>query len=533
MSTTQHRSARSSIIAALCLVLFSSWAEGQQLGPTEILVGDMILDQTRLHAYDTPPDPLVAAGTARASVYFPQYWSGGRVPVAFDSGVSDAQQAMVWAACQRWAAVADIRCSPRSVSDTEYLRVITEGVSGCSAVVGLSSTSSMSLAPTCWTHDLIVHELGHVFGLLHEHQRLDRDEYVEVRFDNILPAFHSAFLIATTSAALTEYDFRSIMHYHANAFAINPAVPNLIPRPKFSQFALQMGLGVDGGPSAGDGESMRMLYGPPPGVLPPAPPNLEILGNITNPIVLSWVPGAGGAPTSYTVSAGTAPGSSDLGTFPMGLSTSVTATLPVSARVYIRVVAANPSGTATSNEVSFEIGNAAAPGVPTLTLVQGTANPVSLSWAPGPGPAPDSYTVIAGTTPGGSELGVLPMGLSTSLTAAAPTGVPLFVRVAVTRSGALVESNEVSFTVGLPQPPTLNPPQVNGNTVHLSWAATASSYVLLARLAPAGPLLASLPAAVASLAVHDVPAGTYYVSVVSVSGGTWSAESNQIVVTVP
>lgn len=32
---------------------------------------------------------------------------------------------------------------------------------------------------------ILIHELGHVIGLIHEHQRYDRDKYVKVIYENV------------------------------------------------------------------------------------------------------------------------------------------------------------------------------------------------------------------------------------------------------------------------------------------------------------------------------------------------------------
>ncbi|MEZ5286820.1 MAG: fibronectin type III domain-containing protein [Vicinamibacterales bacterium] len=183
------------------------------------------------------------------------------------------------------------------------------------------------------------------------------------------------------------------------------------------------------------------------------------------------------------------------------------------------------------------------PTAPTLVKTQTSANPVTLNWSPGSGGTPTSYTVYAGTSPGASNLAVAPMGLATSVTAAAPVGVPVYVRVVATNAAGSATSNEVVFTVGAavaPGPPTLSPASVAGSTVTLSWAPPAdggsgpspSSYTVYARLPGSATVVATLPVNGTSISV-PAAAGTYVVSVVAHGAGGTSAESNQVTVVVP
>ena len=64
----------------------------------------------------------------------------------------------------------------------------------------------------------ILHELGHLIGFYHEHQRPDRDEYIHVNYSNVQNMFHSQF-DKKDFETYGPYDLESVMHYPLNAFA--------------------------------------------------------------------------------------------------------------------------------------------------------------------------------------------------------------------------------------------------------------------------------------------------------------------------
>lgn len=68
------------------------------------------------------------------------------------------------------------------------------------------------------------HELGHCLGLIHEHQRPDRDQYVDIVWEKIFPEYAHNFE-KDDNPLITEqdypYDYRSIMHYHSTGFSID------------------------------------------------------------------------------------------------------------------------------------------------------------------------------------------------------------------------------------------------------------------------------------------------------------------------
>jgi len=67
----------------------------------------------------------------------------------------------------------------------------------------------------------IVHEIGHAIGFWHEHTRPDRDNYVEILYDNIEEGYSKNFEKVDPSLIDSHgvgYDYNSIMHYNRDFF---------------------------------------------------------------------------------------------------------------------------------------------------------------------------------------------------------------------------------------------------------------------------------------------------------------------------
>ena len=67
-----------------------------------------------------------------------------------------------------------------------------------------------------------MHELGHVIGFYHEQNRPDRDEHVDIIYENIVPGAEGLFAKLEEHQVRTGgvgYDYNSIMHYDRNTFS--------------------------------------------------------------------------------------------------------------------------------------------------------------------------------------------------------------------------------------------------------------------------------------------------------------------------
>ncbi|XP_006900773.1 PREDICTED: astacin-like metalloendopeptidase [Elephantulus edwardii] len=104
-------------------------------------------------------------------------------------------------------------------------------MSGCFSNVGRSGGMQMvSLAPSCLQKGpgIVLHELMHVLGFWHEHARADRDRYIRVNWNEILPGYEMNFLKARSSNMLVPYDYSSVMHYGRLAFS-RRGMPTILP----------------------------------------------------------------------------------------------------------------------------------------------------------------------------------------------------------------------------------------------------------------------------------------------------------------
>jgi hypothetical protein len=166
---------------------------------------------------------------------------------------------------------------------------------------------------------------------------------------------------------------------------------------------------------------------------------------------------------------------------------------------------------------------------------------VRITWAPpDTGPAPTSYTLVVGTTHGGSELLSLPLtGLSTVLEAAAPPGVYYMRVYASTSAGQSTASNEAVLRVeapAIPHAPTGLTAESSGNSITFNWLAPGSgvrptAYLVEAGTRP-GETIVALPVPTATtFNISNVPPGTYYVRVRAATAAGAGAPTNEVVVT--
>lgn len=102
-----------------------------------------------------------------------------------------------------------------------------------SALGRTGGAQPIRLAPGCGPPE-ILHEILHALGFIHEHSRADRDQYVEIHWDRIDPAYQKQFGIVPLEwmglLAGTRFDPQSIMLYSSDLFSTRPGLPTLTLR---------------------------------------------------------------------------------------------------------------------------------------------------------------------------------------------------------------------------------------------------------------------------------------------------------------
>nr|CDJ98346.1 Peptidase M12A domain containing protein [Haemonchus contortus] len=116
----------------------------------------------------------------------------------------------------------------KRTDEKDYVDFINERGKGCYSMIGrVKGRAPLHLEHsergTCMKPRTLLHELLHLCGLWHEHMRYDRDNYVEILFENIPKEVHYDFAKLSPSQATTydlPYDNKSVMHYRKDEFAM-------------------------------------------------------------------------------------------------------------------------------------------------------------------------------------------------------------------------------------------------------------------------------------------------------------------------
>ena len=102
----------------------------------------------------------------------------------------------------------------------EYLPVENVSYHGRSSLGHIGGRQKIKLNVENASLKTAVHESLHTAGFIHEQSRSDRDNFIRINDENILPGKEPNFAKDEFSENYTGYDFRSVMHYNKRNFGI-------------------------------------------------------------------------------------------------------------------------------------------------------------------------------------------------------------------------------------------------------------------------------------------------------------------------
>lgn len=186
-------------------------------------------------------------------------WENGNVPYTFDENYPEAFKAKVREAMDELELVAhpERKCVRfREDKNAKHkVKVINDPDRSCFSQLGndliyggffkdwklLDGEQPMNLHSRCFYRSngslgIVLHELMHSLGFIHEQSRMDRDEYVDIKWENIEDGKDDQFskvpIVVDTHDQ--KYDYKSIMHYGAKDFSKNNK-PTIVTKDREAQ----------------------------------------------------------------------------------------------------------------------------------------------------------------------------------------------------------------------------------------------------------------------------------------------------------
>lgn len=197
-------------------------------------------------------------------------WPQGIIPFVISANFKKGSQEFneIAIAINEFNLRTNIRFFPRT-NQADYI-IFKSGQSGwCSSQVGRQGgeqSITCHLAGRQFSAGNLIHEIMHMLGFHHEHQRTDRDDYVKINFENVKRTFDFDMI---TGQNLTEYDYGSIMHYPrviANTNLVkDPRKDTIIP---LKSLDVETIIGQRGRLSTQDIQGINKLYPEVSGVKP-------------------------------------------------------------------------------------------------------------------------------------------------------------------------------------------------------------------------------------------------------------------------
>ncbi|MGI9552918.1 MAG: M12 family metallopeptidase, partial [Aurantibacter sp.] len=153
-------------------------------------------------------------------------------------GLSSSVRSELQKSINEWTNKTNVRFVQRT-NESNYVTISSSGSNSNSgiATLGMNGSRGYIRLGTRATAEVIIHELGHTLGYIHEQNRKDRDDHIIINYQNIQNNAKDQFYKSNSAVLITNaFDVNSTMMYGSFTFSKNgrPTITdlngNLLPR---------------------------------------------------------------------------------------------------------------------------------------------------------------------------------------------------------------------------------------------------------------------------------------------------------------
>lgn len=149
-------------------------------------------------------------------------WPNNTIIYVLDNSLTSNQRQVTQSSIQEWTTKTNIKFKERT-NENYYVTIRNSGrnCNCASASLGVQGTRGTINMGVRTGVGVMTHEIGHTLGYLHEQNRSDRDQFVDIFPENIQDGAISQFRIDQNSVNPGAFDVASIMIYSSFTFSKN------------------------------------------------------------------------------------------------------------------------------------------------------------------------------------------------------------------------------------------------------------------------------------------------------------------------
>ena len=155
----------------------------------------------------------------------PQKWPSNLIGYYFDKNVSSETQKTIKNAMSYFTRYGLLKFTDKIKEGDDFLFFTSPEADKCASFLGRQGGGQPVFIGQNCDLTAVLHEILHALGFIHEHSRFDRDQFVEIYWENVKPGKVEQFAIVpqiyTLRAQQDDFDYRSIMLYQKTAFSLN------------------------------------------------------------------------------------------------------------------------------------------------------------------------------------------------------------------------------------------------------------------------------------------------------------------------